>query len=159
MYNVLACVVLFDARGELIPPETMLSTACVLEAFMLCVCYFPIVFYRPRYVDELCADVIAFAAHAAGIVLLVSNPLVMYGCALHAICFHAHHRFVDRAQHPVLVHTALLLLLVACYVRGPRITDIRQFVITAVAPHALEVAAGLLVHVHRLAVSRLVLEV
>ena len=159
MYNCIACLVLFDARGDLLSFETLAGVAVALKLFLLCVSYLPMVLYRPRLVDDLCVDVIAFATQAAGIVMLVSDPRLLYACALHAMCFHVQQHSRRKAQHPVLVDTALALLLLAAYAYGPRITDIRQFVISAVAPIALDMCSTVLVQVHGLVVSRLVVEV
>lgn len=157
MYNGIACLVLFDARGELLPLGMLANAALLLELLLLCAGYLPAVLYRPRLVDDICADVIAFATQAAGIVVLVSNPYLMYACAVHAICFHMQHYSRQRSQ--VLVDTVLALLLLTFYAYGPRITDIRQFVISAVMPHAMDMCAGMLVQVHKLVVSRLIVEV
>jgi hypothetical protein len=56
-------------------------------------------------------------------------------------------------QYPVLIHTITVLTLAAAYAYGPRISDIRQFVVSAVAPHALEMLALVAVHLHKFTVS------
>jgi hypothetical protein len=51
-------------------------------------------------------------------------------------------------QPALLVHTILALLLLSAYVYGPRLTEIRQFVVSAVCPHVLELGAKLLASLH-----------
>lgn len=47
-----------------------------------------------------------------------------------------------------MLHTGLVLLLLAAYVYGPRITEIKQFMIGAVCPHVLDLGASLLIQLH-----------
>jgi hypothetical protein len=46
-----------------------------------------------------------------------------------------------------------VLLLLAAYVYGPRITEIRQFMIGAVCPHVLELGARVLISLHGILVT------
>jgi hypothetical protein len=105
-------------------------------------------------VDDLCADLLACGTHAAGIVVLVADPRLAYACALHSAFFLAQNRVLPRVHGlAVVVHTTVALAAVACYLQGPRITDLRQFVISAVCPHGLEVVARVVGHAHALVVE------
>jgi len=156
MYACLACLVLFDARGGPPPPiETTVGAAALVCALLLALAYVPAVIHRPRLVDDLCADLLACGTHAAGIVVLVADPRLAYACLLHSAFFLAQNRALPRVPHglAVVVHTTVGLAALACYLQGPRITDLRQFVISAVCPHGLEVAARVVGHAHALVVA------
>ena len=153
MYTGFACLVLFDARGETVPVDVLAYAALLFAVFFLLCAYVPAIIHRPRLVDDLCADVLTLATHAVGIVMAVSDTRLMHACCLHSLCFLVQHRALRKVQYPVLVHTVTALTLAAAYVYGPRISDIRQFVVSAVAPHALEMLALVVVHLHKFAVS------
>jgi hypothetical protein len=150
MYTGLACLVLFDARGAL-PESSTIYVGLVLgiSFVVLCMAYLPHIFHRPALVDSLCADVLSIVTHAACISVL-SDPLLRHACALHSMCFCVQNRFLGAKNsiQPVMLHTGLVLLLLAAYVYGPRITEIKQFMIGAVCPHVLELGANLLIHLH-----------
>jgi hypothetical protein len=150
MYTGLACLVLFDARGS-VPDSITVYIALVLgvSTCILCMSYLPHIFHRPALVDSFCADVLSITVHSACISVL-SDPLLRHACALHSMCFCIQSRFMGPKKYiqPVLLHTGLLLLLLAAYVYGPRITEIKQFMIGAVCPHVLELGASLLIHLH-----------
>lgn len=153
MYTGLACLILFDARGgvdPLLPVTVYIAAVLLLSGLLLCMAYFPHIFHRPELVDSFCADVLMVTVHAACIGM-VSDPLLRHACALHSACYCIQNRFLGGAKttvQPVLVHTILALLLLAAYVYGPRITEIRQFMIAAVCPHVLDLGAKLLANVH-----------
>ena len=150
MYTGLACLVLFDARGSL-PESPILYVVLMLciSAFLLCMAYIPHIFHRPALVDSFCADVLSITVHSACISVL-SDPLLRHACAVHSVCFCIQKRFLNTKNtiQPVLLHTGLVLLLLAAYVYGPRITEIRQFMLGAVCPHVLELGASLLISLH-----------
>jgi hypothetical protein len=168
-YTGLACLVLFDARG---PPAELscggggseylyIYLTLGVSALLLSLKYLPTILHRPQQlVDALCNDVLCVAAHAAFIAVVV-DPCLRHGCALHSACFILQQRFMGkmplatvlgRGGGEPLVHTTLILTLLAAYAYGPRISDVRQFMLSAVCPHALELLAQLLARVHRLAV-------
>jgi hypothetical protein len=155
MYTGLACLVLFDARGE-VPESAWIYVAVVLcvSVFILSLAYLPHAFHRPALVDTFCADVLSITVHTACIGVL-SDPLLRHACALHSVCFCIQTRFLStkNAIQPVLLHTMLVLLLAAAYVYGPRITEIKQFMIGAVCPHVLELGAHLLASLHGVLVT------
>ncbi len=162
VYTGLACLVLFDARGgEFIPTAPVYITATAfLAVFLLSMAYLPHIFHRPALVDAFCADVLSIAVHVACVSVLSSDPLLRHACALHSACFCIQNRFLGTStktatvQPAILVHTILVLLLLAAYVHGPRITEIRQFVIGAVCPHVLELlGAKVLASVHGVLVT------
>ena len=153
MYTGVACLVLFDARGDVVSDDTLVHAALLFAAFLLVCTYVPAIFYRPRLVDDMCADVLTLVTHAIGIVMVVSDTRLMYACCLHSLCFLVQHRALRKVQYPVLIHTVMCLTLGAAYVHGPRISDIKQFVVSAVAPHVLEMLALVTVHLHKFAVS------
>jgi hypothetical protein len=150
MYTGLACLVLFDARGEA-PQSDLFYVVAVLcvSSFLLSMAYIPTIFHRPVMVDAFCADVLSITVHSACISML-SDPLLRHACALHSVCFCIQTRFLSAKNtiQPLLLHTGLVLLLLAAYVHGPRITEIRQFMIGAVCPHVLELCARLLIGIH-----------
>lgn len=158
MYSGLAGLVLFDARGAPFSLETLMYAAVVLCVFFMAITYIPVIFHRPQRVDDLCADLITLGTHAAGIAVLISDPQLIYACALHSICFFAQRHVLPKAQIPVLVHTVVVLTALACYAYGPRITNIHQYVISAVSPHAFDLCSVLLVQVHRFMVSSIAVE-
>jgi hypothetical protein len=158
MYSGLAGLVLFDARGAQFPLETLVYAAAVLCVFFMAVTYIPVIFHRPQRVDDLCADLITFGTHATGIAVLISDPQLIYACALHSICFFTQRHVLPKAQIPVLVHTVVILTALACYAYGPRITNIHHYVISAVSPHALDLFSSVLVQVHRFLVSWIAVE-
>jgi hypothetical protein len=158
MYTGLACLVLFDARGVL-PESAMLYAVAALciSASLLCMTYVPRIFHRPALVDSFCADVLSITVHSACISVL-SDPLLRHACALHSVCFCVQKRFLKpkNAIQPVLIHTGLVFMLLTAYLHGPRITEIKQFVVGAVCPHVLELMADLLISFHGLTVTFLV---
>ncbi len=174
MYTGLACLVLFDARGlffsdagvvlgvsgsqEGLPPIYYIGATAFLSLFLLSLAYLPHIFHRPALVDAFCADVLSVTVHAACISVL-SDPLLRHACALHSACFCIQNRFLPvgrgttttammMIQPALLVHTILALLLLSAYVYGPRLTEIKQFVVSAMCPHVLELGAKLLASLH-----------
>jgi hypothetical protein len=156
MYSSLACLVLFDARGgDVLDGMPYVIIVVCLSVFLLSLTYIPYIFHRPALVDLFCADVLSIVAHSACISTL-SDPLLRHACALHSACYCIQTRFIktkNSAIPPVLLHTVLVLLLLAAYVYGPRITEIRQFMIGAVCPHVLELGATLLINLHGVLVT------
>jgi hypothetical protein len=154
-YTGLACLVLFDARGAPVAGLGLASVAACAAVLLLCLKFIPSILHRPQQlVDTLCTDILCIAAHAACIGTVV-DPALRHGCALHSACFVAQHRFIGRMPSlatATMVHTMLVLLLLAAYVHGPRIPDVQRFMLCAVCPHALELLAQLLAHAHRVAV-------
>jgi len=153
-YAGLACLVLFDARGEALGANTfiyIILTACV-SSLLLTLKYFPAIVHRPQQtVDALCDDVLCITAHAS-CVSMISDPILMHGCALHSACYVLEKRFKGRMSSlaaGTVVHTVLLLLLLGAYMYGMRIADTRRFMLSAVCPHALELMAQCLTHAHR----------
>jgi hypothetical protein len=157
MYTGLACLVLFDARGDVFESGSIyvIAAAC-LSVFLLCMAYIPHIFHRPALVDLFCADVLSIVVHSAG-VSVFSDPLLRHACALHSVCFCIQTRFIGAkgtvVQPALLLHTLLVLLLLAAYVYGPRITEIRQFMIGAVCPHVLDLGARALISLHGVLVT------
>ena len=146
-------MVLFDARGgdvllDSAGPFYAVGVLC-LSVFILSMAYIPYIFHRPVLVESFCADVLSITVHTACIGVL-SDPLLRHACALHSICFCVQTRFIATKNtiQPVLLHTVLVLLLLMAYIYGPRITEIRQFMIGAVCPHVLELGAKLLANLH-----------
>ncbi len=157
-YTGLACLVLFDARGLPSDEVQHIYTALTLctTIILLSLKYLPTIIHRPQQLmDELCNDTLCVTAHAACISTLVTEPCLRHGCALHSVCFILQQRFMGKmptAATGTVVHTILILLLLAAYTHGPRISDVRQFMLSAVCPHALELLAQLLTNAHRVAV-------
>jgi hypothetical protein len=157
MYTGLVCLVLFDARGDGTVESAMLYgmvTLC-LSVFILSMAYVPHIFNRPALVDSLCADILSVTAHTACIGML-SDPLLRHACALNSVCFCIQNRFIrakKSAVQPVLLHTILILLLLFSYVHGPRITEVKHFVIGAACPHILEFGAKILTSLHSISVT------
>jgi len=140
-----------------------MAATAFLSVFLLSLAYLPHIFHRPALVDAFCADVLSITVHAACISVL-SDPLLRHACALHSACFCIQNRFLGGGsssssrgitstsmmmiQPVLLVHTILVLLLLSAYVYGPRLTEIRQFVISAVCPHVLELGGKFLASLH-----------
>ena len=156
-YTGLACLVLFDARGSSCeaPPHLLAAALCTAVA-LIALKYAPAILHRPQQLmDALCADVLCLAVHAACVSLVVADPCLRHGCALHSVCFVLQQRFVGHMPSltaGTVVHTLLALVLLAAYAYGPRIGDVRQFMLSAVCPHAFDLLAQVAAHVHRLAV-------
>ena len=163
MYVAFACFVLFDARGrgEWLNDDHNIRTytfvATIGAVALLALAYIPRVVYRPHLVDALCTDILAIVAHGVGAGLVGTHDrILMHGCALHCACFILERRFLVSKQAtvpPVLIHTVAFMLLAASYVYGPRITDIKSFVLASMYPHALEMLAYVLGQVHTVAVA------
>jgi hypothetical protein len=158
MYTCLACLVLFDARGGELQHEYSthyyaIAAAC-LSVFLLTMAYIPHIFHRPLLVDAFCADVLSIVTHVA-VIGVFSDLQLRHACALHSACLIIQTRFLDvkNTIQPILLHTVLVLLLLASYVYCPRITEIKQFVIGAVFPHVLELVAKCLASVHGVLVT------
>ena len=159
MYTGLVCLVLFDARGD---GTVVLESAMVygavslcLSIFVLSVAYIPCIFNRPALVDSLCADMLSATVHTACIGML-TDPLLRHACALNSVCFCIQNRFIrskSAAVQPILLHTILTLLLLLSYAYGPRITDVKHFVIGAACPHVLEFGANILTCLHGISVT------
>ena len=154
MYIAAACLVLFDARGTLQDMGTVFWVTAAIQLALLTINYFPHILHRPQLVDALCADLIAFATNAAGICLLHKHPNLQYACVLHTVCFLVHHKYLGRCStsSAVLLHTVMVLILVAAYFQGPRVYDLQQFVVSAVWPHVLEAVVAALLMMHTVAV-------
>ena len=158
-YTGLACLVLFDARGPVESCSTWgpmyTSLTICFTVLLLSLKFLPTILHRPQQlVNVLCDDVLCITAHAACIAL-ITDPCLRHGCALHSACFILQQRFMGRMPSlttTTVVHTTIILLLLSAYVYGPRISDVRQFMLGAVCPHALEIFAQLLAHAHRMAV-------
>ena len=160
MYVAFACFVLFDARGDSAwLDDNSIRTYTLIAAFfsisMLIFAYVPRVIHRPQLVDTLCTDVLAIVAHGVGVgVVGAHDRILMHGCALHCACFILEKRFLlSKRTPPMLTHTVAFMLLAVSYTYGPRITDIRNFVLACVYPHGLEMLAYVLGQVHAVAVS------
>ena len=159
-YTGLACLVLFDARGPIEScsnswGSAYLAIAACVSALLLSLKFLPTILHRPQQlVDALCNDVLCIVAHAACISTVI-DPCLRHGCALHSACFILQQRFMGHmpsAAAGTMVHTTLLLLLLSAYGYGPRISDVKQFMLSAVCPYALELLAQLLTNAHRVAV-------
>ena len=162
MYTAFACFVLFDARGtgdwlhDTSNVHTYTIMAILLSSSLLALAYIPRVVYRPQLVDALCADVLAIAAHGVGVWIIGGHDrALMHGCALQCACYILEKRFLAKQPivPPALTHTVAFMLLAASYVYGPRITDIRKFVLASTYPHLLELAACFLGHMHKVVVA------
>ena len=160
-YTGIACLVLFDARGSIEqacaawgPSVYIYFTVC-LSTLLLSLKYLPAILHRPQQlVDALCNDLLCITAHAAAIATVV-EPCLRHGCALHSACFIVQQRFIGKMPlfaNTGIAHTSLILTLLAAYVYGPRISEVKPFMLSAVCPHALELLAQLFAHLHRLAV-------
>jgi hypothetical protein len=158
-YTGLACLVLFDARGPIESCSSWGSVYIIIAAcistLLLSLKYMPTIMHRPQQlVDALCNDVLCIVAHAACISSVI-DPCLRHGCALHSMCFILQQRFMGHmpsAATGTVVHTTLILLLLSAYGYGPRISDVKQFMLSAVCPYALELLAQLLTNAHRMAV-------
>ena len=150
MYIAAACLVLFDARGTLPNMGTVFWVTAAIQLALLTINYFPHILHRPQLVDALCADLIAFSTNAAGICLLHKHPNLQYACVLHTVCFLVHHKYLGRCStsSAVLLHTVMVLILVAAYFQGPRVYDL----VSAVWPHVLEAVVAALLMMHTVAV-------
>ena len=155
-YMGLACFVLFDARGvECVDSSVYVAITLSVTLLLLLMKFIPIILHRPQQtIDILCDDLLCVTTHAACI-SMIPNPILRHGCALHSACYVIEHRFKGNmpslATNPV-VHTLIILILIASYVYGVRISDTKHYMLSAVCPYALELLAKLLTHVHRVAV-------
>ena len=157
MYIGAACLVLFDARGGLVPPSmgsVFLGVVCI-QLVLLAMSYVPIIFHRPREVDNLCADVLTFATHVAGISMCFKEPVLQFACVLHTLCFCIERRYLNRGgvSQVWFIHTLMGMILIGAHAYGPRVTDLYQFVIGAACPHVMEIAAALVIRTHKVAVA------
>ena len=154
-YTGIACLILFDARGVAETDHGLMYTgmATALAMLLLSLKFVPLILHRPRQtVDIMCDDMLCITAHAACIGMII-NPALRHGCALHSTCFIVQRRFIGHMPSlatVTVVHTILVILLLSSYAYGPRISDVQSFMLSAVCPHALELLAQLMAHVHRL---------
>jgi len=158
MYIGAACLVLFDARGGPVPPSmgSVLLGVVGIQLVLLAMSYVPVIFHRPREVDNLCADVLTFATHVAGIAMCFKKePVLQFACVLHTLCFCIERRYLNRGgvSQVVFIHTLMGTILLGAYAYGPRVTDLYQFVIGAACPHVMEIAAALVIRTHKVAVA------
>ena len=153
MYTALVCFALFDARGtiELVAPYQIAATA-LLATVLLGLRYVPSVIHRPQLVDAMCEDLLCVAAHGI-CALLVLDPILRYACVLHSTCHLLQYRFMGKPRIPgTLVHTAAILWLAVAYAYGPRISDVKPFIVAVAYPNVMDLFARALTHAHRLAV-------
>jgi hypothetical protein len=156
MYTGAACLVLFDARGGPVEMPYVCVLALIIQTLLIGISYMPAVFYRPRLVDALCADVLTFATHVAGIAICIREPVLQFACVLHTLCFCMEKRYLGQGSGPsytMFIHTLMGMLLIAAYFYGPRVTDLYPFVIGAAWPHVMEMVAAIVIRTHKLAVT------
>ena len=158
MYTALVCFALFDAQQGavgLITAQQPLATA-LLAAFLLGLRYLPAVFHRPQLVDAFCEDLLCLTAHS--VCLVVPDPTMRYACALHSTCHLLQTQF--RPHTPsVLIHTVGAVWLLLAYAYGPRVSDLKPFLLAVSYPSVAGVLAKALTHTHRLAVLWLMTDV
>ena len=145
MYLGLVCLVLFDARGS--ETDAYGPVAALLAVLMFLTQYLPRILHRQHLIDALCEDLLHVTTHAL-CCSVVRPPLLRYACALHGACFLLQHRL----PATIFVHTVTAACLVLAYIYGPRITELQPFIIAVACPHAVDVLARALVHLHRLLV-------
>ena len=128
--------------------------AFVIQAVLLGICYIRSVVLRPQEVDALCADWLVFATYTAGITIAIRDPVLQFACALHSVCFCIEKRYLERggASYIMFIHTLVFILLSTAYLYGPRVTDVYQFMLSAIWPHIMEMVAFVLIHAHRVGV-------
>jgi hypothetical protein len=157
MYIGAACLVLFDARGGAVAPAmlSVLIGVTVFQMLLLAMSYIPVIFHRPREVDNLCADVLIFATHVTGISICFQDPVLQFACMLHTLCHCMEQRYLNRgsASYVVFLHTLTITILLGAYVYGPRVTDLYSFVIGAACPHVMDVVAALVIRTHKVVVA------
>ena len=146
MLAIFVYFVLFDARGEM-PIGFSPVLLPIATALLLAIKYIPEAIHRPKMVEALCDDALAIAAHASFAIIL-HDPLLQYAYALCSVCCLVEHRF---STLPAL--TALALIMVAAYTHGPRISDLRSFLIATGLPTVAECLAKALAYVERVAVA------
>ena len=140
----IVCLVLFDARGSHTAQYD--GAALCLALAMLLAQYAPAL-HRPQLVEGLCEDLLHIATHAAA-ACAITTPVLRYACALHCTCFLLQHRL----RPSVFVHTVTAMWLAAAWAYGPRITDLRPFIIAVAFPHVVDVVARAVVHLQKLIV-------
>ena len=146
MYTGIVCLVLFDARGRLTEPYGM--AVCILAVIMLGIKHTPTVFHRQRQVDAFCEDLLYIYTHVLMIASIPDTNHLRYACGLQCTCFVLQHRFLKKGP-AILVHTITALWLIAAYVYGPRVSELRTFIAAVVCPHALDLLAGVLIQVQK----------
>jgi hypothetical protein len=153
MYIGLVCLVLFDARGTEIADEYWVITAALM-LFLLGIKHVPAIFHRPQQVDILCEDLLHLSVHASFIAGLPSgHGHLRYACALHGVFFLLQRRILPSSP---ATHSVILIWLLYAYAYGPRVTELKTFIAAVASPHTLDLAASVVVHLHRLATLCLV---
>ena len=150
MYTGLVCLVLFDARGSVDIADYSLPLASVLGILLLIVKYIPGILHRPHKVDNLCEDLLHMSTHASCVYVLPSAQNLQYACALHSICFLMQHRFLKPSA--VIVHTVTVLWLVYAYRDGPRVSELKTFILAVACPHILDIVSHTLVQTKKFTV-------
>ena len=145
MYAALVCFVLFDARGN--DTATLAPAAVLMALCSLAMEYIPRAIHRPHAtVQSLCDDILAMAAFAACVVI-VPGELLQYACTLHSVCHFLHWRF-----RGVGTHVGLCLLLIFAYFNGPRMSELKDFIVAMSFPVMVEFLATALQGLHRILV-------
>ena len=152
MYTVFVSFVLFDARGDImhIHPFLIPIAAVSMAIIMPAIKYLPIVFHRPQMIESLCDDVLAIVTHAA-CMLVIHDPSLQYACALHSACYLMRHRFLGNI-HLTPSHMAMALVLLAAYIYGPRISELKPFLTAMAFPSLAEALANILEYMRKLLV-------
>ncbi len=114
---------------------------------MLGMKYLPGIFHRPTHIDRLCEDILHISTHASCISALPSTHNLRYACTLHCICFLLQHRFLKGGSP--MVHTLTAAWLLCAYFYGPRVSEIRPFIMAVACPHVLDTASRALVHLKK----------
>lgn len=146
MYPGIVCLILFDARGNESAYEHYDAIALALAVVLIGLKHVPL--HRPHMLEEACEDLIHVATHACCIHLL-REPLLHYACALHSTL----HLLQERFTKPqILVHSIGVVWLLAAYLCGPRVSEVRTFIGAMVGPYLFDILGHGLVQMCRMAV-------
>lgn len=144
MYTGIVCLVLFDARGSAVIEELCYYAVVVLALGLLAMKYMPGIFHRPTQIERLCEDLLHISTHASCVSALPAAQNLRYACALHCVCFLLQHRFLKGGL--TVVHTLAAVWLVCAYLYGPRVSELKPFILAVACPHVLDTASRALVH-------------
>lgn len=156
MYTGLVCLTLFDARGtgeEGIWNGYYWAATAALMLLLLGLKHTPAIFHRPRQVDVLCEDLLHLSVHASCVAALPpGHGHLRYACALHCTFFLLQGRILlpSATTSMMTAHSVMLMWLLYAHAYGPRVTEIQTFIAAVASPHTLDLAASVVVHLHRL---------
>jgi hypothetical protein len=140
MFSSIACVALFMSVGS--RKHDDVSFIFLLLVLNILYTYIPAVLYRSALLDAFARDIILLATHFAALYVVSSNSEFYYASSIHTFCFLAQHIADRDGNGRKLGFNAMTIgVLGYVFVTYVPITSVRDFVFSAVWPHAVHLIA------------------